>query len=448
MADDLQDVFTYEEYRSLFLNKPFFQNDFGIGWQEAMGAAWDAEIVNLKAAAKVGFPLLTPSDALPWLGLERGLEQILPTLNQAGESEQVYRTRLQQAWNEWAIMGTVGGHQQWASWMQLPARVYRQHEWGPGADPHGEWVNGRSVTLPIALGAFPSSKAIEVTEPIPPWGGKAPAMFLLHDPIPFGTGALNVTGNFFTPPRLGLPQIRVGLGGADRVKYTLSSIDIFGAPQTEVIYASGQGVYVGTKLISEATGLTSDVEPGGTTELGLTPGLSRTAKITFSGGPSPPEDGFVTPAVAAGDQIISFETTQPDGGLKNGGHTQIRYHTGWIYLWPTFWIVINQPHPWFVVKIGQLAPWKLKIGDGKWTIGSSATPAEVARLVRLCDEFKSAHSTPIEIILAPVGGWIISPDAGPIGAMGLVIGGSKSMRLLAGEKWWSLTENGVERFNA
>lgn len=446
MADEGQDVFLYEVFRAEFLIKPFFAGPYGYGWQQTMGAAWDAEIVNLKAAAKVDMPMEAPADALDWIGLERGLERITPTLNQGGESEQVYRTRLQQAWTEWSISGTVDGHRQWASWMNLAAKVYRQHEWGPGADYHGEWVNGREVTLRITGGATAGSTQLN-TFSVPPWGSNAPAQFELHEALPPGRGPLNVVDGFAKPARAGRAQLRLGLGAAGGVTYTLAYKDEVGVVRIETLWAAGPGTLYTAGFVGEMLSLASDKEPAGTVELGLAPGLPRTAKLTLTGGPNPSEVVYVKTAVAAGDTLVDVESAGPGGGLQNGGFTHATYHTGWIHLWPTFWVVINQPHPWFVPKIGQVAPFPLIIGDGKWVIGSSATPAEVARLARLARTFKSGHSTPIEIILAPVGGWIIAPDAGPIGAMGLVIGGQGATRLLVGEKWWSLVENGVETRN-
>lgn len=172
MALDPQipDYLTYEQLLPSQFAPPWLAGQYGTLWHRGLGQALDAEWTLAREAAKIGFPLYTPSDALQNLGSERLLERVFPSTNLAGETELDFRTRLQNVWGAWGAplppgsapgapdatdavqryslpmgiwdaAGTPAIHrypvfttnstmQGWPKWLGLTnTAVYRQHEW-------------------------------------------------------------------------------------------------------------------------------------------------------------------------------------------------------------------------------------------------------------------------------------------------------------------------------
>lgn len=83
-----------------------------------------------------------------------------------------------------------------------------------------------------------------------------------------GGAAIDSAGPFtaFSPTRV--PQIVLGVGGANPTVYTLTGTAIEGgATITETITATGAGTYKSTKPFATITRIQSDVDPVGTTDL-------------------------------------------------------------------------------------------------------------------------------------------------------------------------------------
>lgn len=97
----LQTLGTYEELNPKAFTPPWLAGPYGVLWQRGIGQYFDNEWQLAHDAAEVGFPQLTPSDALNALGSERMLEQIIPSVNLPGETEADFRTRLQNVWGAW-----------------------------------------------------------------------------------------------------------------------------------------------------------------------------------------------------------------------------------------------------------------------------------------------------------------------------------------------------------
>ena len=79
-------------------------------------------------------------------------------------------------------------------------------------------------------------------------------------------GAVNSAGPFtvFSPTRV--PQIVLGSGGGT-VNYTITGTDLAGNPQSEVIAFTAPATKKAANAYGTITALTSDVNPGGTTDL-------------------------------------------------------------------------------------------------------------------------------------------------------------------------------------
>lgn len=95
----------------------------------------------------------------------------------------------------------------------------------------------------------------------------ATAGALLHAQVAAGA-PLNVTADFTPQLPARTCQIILGVGGANPVTYTITGLGMDGMVQTDTIVATGAGTYQGTMAFTSITSLTSDVNPGGTTDLG------------------------------------------------------------------------------------------------------------------------------------------------------------------------------------
>jgi hypothetical protein len=94
---------TFADYESLTLAPGWLQTPDAKSYLANRGAAKDALIQECKDAVKCRFPTLCPDDALPALSRERGIDR------GPGESSDVFRARLLQAWNIWTWAGTPYG---------------------------------------------------------------------------------------------------------------------------------------------------------------------------------------------------------------------------------------------------------------------------------------------------------------------------------------------------
>jgi hypothetical protein len=124
-------VVTYEALRSGPLNKGFLSGPTGTRYQRVLGRAMDRELDRLTWARRSRWPDWAPSDALLYIGGERGLEQVVimgrPTLR---EPEPDYRGRLRGAWYIWQEAGSQQIHVDAFRWTGLTnVTVHRRKDW-------------------------------------------------------------------------------------------------------------------------------------------------------------------------------------------------------------------------------------------------------------------------------------------------------------------------------
>jgi len=86
-----------------------FNREHGYAAASAEGALYDGQVTLLKEAVKARMPGLAPADALPQIGGDRKLYQGYT------ESDDTFRTRLQYAYEQWALAGT---------WVELLYQLY------------------------------------------------------------------------------------------------------------------------------------------------------------------------------------------------------------------------------------------------------------------------------------------------------------------------------------
>lgn len=94
----------------------------------------------------------------------------------------------------------------------------------------------------------------------------------MHAQVAAGA-ALNVTTGFTNPLPSRTARIVLGVGGANPVVYTIDGVGMDGRSTTDTINATGAGTYDGVKAFREVTKLSSNIDPGGTTDLQTGPGL-------------------------------------------------------------------------------------------------------------------------------------------------------------------------------
>lgn len=127
-----------------------------------------------------------------------------------------------------------------------------------------------------------------------------------------GGAAIDSAGPFtaFSPTRV--PQIVLGVGGANPTVYTLTGTSITdGSTITETITATGAGTYKSTKPFATITRIQSDVDPVGTTDLQagdtwVAP-ASRAILVTVSGNIA---------SQLADDSAVATITSVPSGQVN------------------------------------------------------------------------------------------------------------------------------------
>lgn len=88
-----------------------------------------------------------------------------------------------------------------------------------------------------------------------------------HAQYAAGAPIADAVGPFTVTSPLRTVQIVLGAGGAGSVVYTVTGTYQDGTAQTETITATGAGTYEGVKLWQTITAFSSDINPGGTTNL-------------------------------------------------------------------------------------------------------------------------------------------------------------------------------------
>jgi Phage tail protein (Tail_P2_I) len=107
---------------------PWLSRPVGGAFVEANAIVHDVAADGAREAVKARFIGLAPADALPYHAGERLLEQ------GAGETEDAWRARLLDAWDEWAWAGTPRGLERALELFYEPAAIYEAFDWYPG-DP-------------------------------------------------------------------------------------------------------------------------------------------------------------------------------------------------------------------------------------------------------------------------------------------------------------------------
>jgi hypothetical protein len=125
-------------------------------------------------------------------------------------------------------------------------------------------------------------------------------------------------GPFLTQIPARTCRVVLGVGGANPVVYTITGRTVFGGdPVTDVITATGPGTYEGDVAYDEILSFTSDVDPGGTTDLQTGKGFSLGPQSGLSGGiiqSTIGVDGVKESAtVAEGITATVVPVTAPDG---------------------------------------------------------------------------------------------------------------------------------------
>jgi len=136
--------------------------------------------------------------------------------------------------------------------------------------------------------------------------------------------ALNVTTAFTVPyPRRAL-EIVLGVGGVNPVVFTVKGTKVDGSAATLTKSCAGAGTYDvgdGAQAFETVTSLTSDVDPGGTTDLKTSDGFS--VGEVFSGTPVVSVDGVVDASPTLNAAWGGVKSTAP-----NGTHAYaVRYDT-------------------------------------------------------------------------------------------------------------------------
>lgn len=131
----------------------------------AQGQIYDQQVDLAKAAVRARFPDYAPADALPYQGQDRKLIQ------GHNETDEIFRTRLKAAWDQWALAG-------------IWAEVLFQLFWSAGLSTGSTWIvqqNGYAYNLsadpgptddPIALlqvTPVGDNQTITYPDPVPWW---------------------------------------------------------------------------------------------------------------------------------------------------------------------------------------------------------------------------------------------------------------------------------------
>ncbi len=145
------------------LAPPWLLRPKGATFLGALGDGMDFVAVSAKEAVKARMPELCPTDALPHIGEERGIERGL------AEGYDSYRARLISAWDIWAYGGTPLGLLRALLASGFTAVIKAQSGIQCRLDSSGNLVTG-TMSGTIHLGGSPelwSDIAIDVVQPFP-----------------------------------------------------------------------------------------------------------------------------------------------------------------------------------------------------------------------------------------------------------------------------------------
>lgn len=107
----------------------FLRGRWGRAFGRAFGLVTDVCLAGAKAAAKVGFVDLAPSDALPYLLADANLEGL------PGETTDGQRGRVAVAFDTWELAGTHAGLQLALTQLGVTGTFRRWPEWAPDLPP-------------------------------------------------------------------------------------------------------------------------------------------------------------------------------------------------------------------------------------------------------------------------------------------------------------------------
>ncbi|MBI2390502.1 MAG: hypothetical protein HYV09_13010 [Deltaproteobacteria bacterium] len=108
------------------LAPPWLRGRWGEVWNGTIGLATDMVAEGAMQAVKARLIKHGPADALPYAGTDRQIERA------AGESDDLYRARLLQAFETWRLAGTNKGIVTALAVIGLPhVRIFESHVWFP-----------------------------------------------------------------------------------------------------------------------------------------------------------------------------------------------------------------------------------------------------------------------------------------------------------------------------
>lgn len=175
----------FATYESEGLAPGWLQGYAGKGYLAARGSRKDAFVQGCREAVKARFPGVCPSDALPYHGRDRLLDQ------GPGETEASYRARLLAAWETWAWAGTAygvllafwwSGYRPSGGNVVLQTQSGKQYQFRTDFDPAVHAPEEALITTDLGtihLGGAPSElwsdMAVLFTDPMPAgWIGAFP----------------------------------------------------------------------------------------------------------------------------------------------------------------------------------------------------------------------------------------------------------------------------------
>lgn len=189
----------YKEYQE-GIAPPRFQGPAGLGWFTAHGQWHDALVTFLQEGVQARFPSIAPEDALAIIGAERGLSRY------PNEALPAWRNRVQNAFEFWALAGTIPGvkqaclqmgyrnpqviehfHAEPAAWSEFSVVIY------PGTTRYTSWKYGPSrvygepgLTYGINLDAAEKSRVRSVLEEIKPAHTKLRTIYYVQNGAVYG----------------------------------------------------------------------------------------------------------------------------------------------------------------------------------------------------------------------------------------------------------------------
>jgi hypothetical protein len=108
------------------LAPPWLRGRWGEAWNGTVGLAMDMVAEGAMEAVKARFLKQAPVDALPYAGADRQIERA------PGETDDVYRARLLQAFETWRLAGTNKGILTALAIIGYPkAKIFESHDWFP-----------------------------------------------------------------------------------------------------------------------------------------------------------------------------------------------------------------------------------------------------------------------------------------------------------------------------